>query len=494
MVLNETTGTSRAAERTGAARRAKASQNDMIRPSPLKTTLIHIVFDSACLFLSIIAALLARLLAGGSIRFSTYLPLLLIWPLLLFYFFSVRLYPAILLPPQEEFRKCAQGTTFAFAFMWIILFFLRPLPDFSRAAMLGAWALACVSIPLARHILRKKYASRPWWGEGILICGQTEKAAELFSRISSHPELGLKPEAIVPYPDASAAASPGLPPLRKLPEVWTPASGNRPPASALILIDRKSEENQHALMRLSRHFRRALFVLPDFSPLGLWVSGTDVAGIFALEVNQKLLAPWRQTVKRLIDLGAILCAAPLLVPLMALLAFLVWREDGGSVFYSQTRIGKGGRPFRMWKFRTMIPDADKRLAEFLEADPRLKEEWAQTQKLRHDPRITKIGHFLRRTSLDELPQLWNVFGGSMSLVGPRPIVKNEIEKYGEVFDLYARVLPGMTGFWQVSGRSSLSYTARLRLDSYYIRNWSVWFDLYIICATPGALLRISDAC
>lgn len=493
MVLHEAIRKiSLAAERKGAARRAKASQNDMIQPSPLKTTLIHIVLDSSCLLLSIVAALLARLLAGGSIRFSTYLPLLLIWPLLLFYFFSVRLYPAILLPPQEEFRKCAQGATFAFAFMWIILFFLRPLPDFSRAALLGAWILTCVSIPFGRHILKKKCASRPWWGEGILICGQMEKAAELFSLLASHPELGLKPKAIVPYPDA---ATPGLNlPLKNLSTIRPPVNDDPLPASALILIDKKSEENQHALMRLSRHFRRALFVLPDFSPLGLWVSGTDVAGIFALEVNQKLLAPWRQKVKRLIDLGAIICAAPLFMPLMALLAFLIWREDGGPVFYSQTRIGKGGRPFRMWKFRTMIPNADKRLAEFLEADPRLKEEWTQTQKLRRDPRITGVGHFLRRTSLDELPQLWNVFEGSMSLVGPRPIVKSEIEKYGEVFDLYARVRPGMTGFWQVSGRSSLSYTTRIQLDSYYIRNWSVWFDLYIICATPGALLKISDAC
>ena len=129
----------------------------------------------------------------------------------------------------------------------------------------------------------------------------------------------------------------------------------------------------------------------------------------------------------------------------------------------------------------------------LKANPDLAKEWRDRQKLQNDPRITKIGTFIRRTSLDELPQLWNVLRGDLSLVGPRPIVTDEIIKYGDAFDLYCRVRPGLTGLWQVSGRSNLSYERRVDLDTYYIRNWSVWFDIYILAKTPCALAQTKNA-
>ena len=143
----------------------------------------------------------------------------------------------------------------------------------------------------------------------------------------------------------------------------------------------------------------------------------------------------------------------------------------------------------------MAPNADKVLQDYLAKDPAMAEEWAKTHKLRNDPRITKAGRWLRKTSLDELPQVWNVLKGELSFVGPRPIVEGEIKKYGEAgFALYTRVLPGLTGFWQISGRSNTSYEQRVELDSYYIRNWSVWLDIYIIACTPRALLDTSSAC
>jgi lipopolysaccharide/colanic/teichoic acid biosynthesis glycosyltransferase len=136
----------------------------------------------------------------------------------------------------------------------------------------------------------------------------------------------------------------------------------------------------------------------------------------------------------------------------------------------------------------MVPDADAVLTKYLETHPELKEEWLRDQKLRNDPRITRTGRFLRKTSLDELPQLWNVLRGEMSLVGPRPIVEAEIERYGANFALYTRVLPGLTGLWQVSGRNDTTYPERVALDSYYVRNWSVWLDLYILARTVWVVL------
>ena len=467
-----------------------------MKPSPLKTTLAHFVSDSACLFLSVGIAVILRAISGGDIDFISYLPLVTLWPVMVFYFFAVGLYPGILMPPQEELRKCIQGISCAFVCVWTISFFSRGFLDYSRLALLGGWALACMSVPFARHELKRHCSAKKWWGQPVVICGDTDDALRTCRHIEKYPRIGLKPEAVVSFPGVPPMEDTTFeahPPFRSMEEA-VKLSQVSPRPYALILLDSVSEEKQRVLMQFSQHFKRALFILTFFCPLGLWVSGTDLTGIFALEVNQKLLDPWRQKMKRIVDIIAVVVCSPLLLPLVGILSFLVWKEDRASVFYSQERVGKNGKPFRMWKFRTMVPDADKKLAEYLAKDPALKAEWEATQKLRHDPRVTKIGYFLRRTSLDELPQLWNVLTGEMSLVGPRPIVRDEIQKYGEVFDLYAKVSPGMTGYWQVSGRSSLSYAARLWLDSYYIRNWSIWFDLYIICVTPAALLRTKNAC
>ena len=173
----------------------------------------------------------------------------------------------------------------------------------------------------------------------------------------------------------------------------------------------------------------------------------------------------------------------LIAPLLGLIALLIKLDSPGPVLYTHTRIGFGGKPFKVWKFRTMIKDADRVLREYLEKHPELRAEWERDHKLRHDPRITRVGKWLRKTSLDELPQLWNVLRGEMSLVGPRPIVKEEVKKYGEKFSLYTKVKPGMTGLWQVSGRNDTSYEDRVNLDAYYVQNWSVWLDIYILART-----------
>jgi Undecaprenyl-phosphate galactose phosphotransferase WbaP len=203
-----------------------------------------------------------------------------------------------------------------------------------------------------------------------------------------------------------------------------------------------------------------------------------------------LLLPLPRLLKDVMDLSIVIIGGLLSLPLIALIALLIKISSPGPVIYGQQRIGFRGSRFRAWKFRTMVRDADKVLDKYLAANPRLREEWEKNHKLQNDPRVTtKIGRWLRRTSLDELPQLWNVLLGEMSLVGPRPIVKAEISKYGESFDLYTKVLPGITGLWQISGRNNTTYAERVRLDSYYVRNWSPWMDLYILARTFKVVLR-----
>ncbi len=196
-----------------------------------------------------------------------------------------------------------------------------------------------------------------------------------------------------------------------------------------------------------------------------------------------------RAVKRVFD---VLAASLLLIfalPLAAAIALAVFLESGGPVFFLHTRVGRYGRFFRLWKFRSMRADADAILARHLAQHPELRREWLQTRKLKNDARITRVGRWLRRSSLDELPQLWNVLGGSMSLVGPRPIVWEETAQYGSALERYARVQPGLTGLWQVSGRTELSYRRRVHLDTQYIHQWSFILDLKILCQTVPAVLR-----
>jgi len=181
------------------------------------------------------------------------------------------------------------------------------------------------------------------------------------------------------------------------------------------------------------------------------------------------------------------------VPLVALIALAIRLTSKGPAFYSQQRIGKQGQLFRAWKFRTMVENADEVLRRYLEENPALRAEWEENFKLRNDPRVTAVGSFLRKTSLDELPQLWNVLKGEMSLVGPRPIVNAEIVRYGESISLLGRVKPGLSGLWQVSGRSNTTYEDRVRLDMYYIRNWSVWLDIFILAKTCAVVLKRQGA-
>ncbi|HEY4049565.1 MAG TPA: sugar transferase [Acidobacteriaceae bacterium] len=217
------------------------------------------------------------------------------------------------------------------------------------------------------------------------------------------------------------------------------------------------------------------------------------------EMISRAVHSWRtnsfeyRVIKRALDITVLLAFLPLVLPLFAVIAVLIRIGSPGSIFYQQTRIGRFGRQFRIWKFRSMHVDCEAILAEHLRNNPAAAQEWKECHKLRNDPRITKVGKFLRRSSLDELPQLINVLRGEMSLVGPRPIVAAEIPKFREAYLFYTSARPGMSGLWQVSGRSDLSYGQRIELDSNYVRKWELLLDLRILWQTAGAVWRSEGA-
>ncbi|HEB5107362.1 TPA: undecaprenyl-phosphate galactose phosphotransferase WbaP, partial [Klebsiella pneumoniae] len=236
---------------------------------------------------------------------------------------------------------------------------------------------------------------------------------------------------------------------------------------------------------------RYVSVIPTLR--GMPLDSTDMSFIFSHEVMifrvQQNLAKWSsRLLKRFFDIVGSVSIIFILSPLLLYICKKV-KQDGGPAIYGHERIGKGGKPFKCLKFRSMVIDSKQVLDNLLKEDEEAKKEWEATFKLKNDPRITKIGKFLRRTSLDELPQLFNVLKGDMSLVGPRPIITAELERYNEEVDYYLLSKPGMTGLWQVSGRSDVDYETRVYLDAWYVKNWSMWNDVAILFKTIGVVLK-----
>ena len=243
------------------------------------------------------------------------------------------------------------------------------------------------------------------------------------------------------------------------------------------------------------HVRNLSFV-PDL--IGLPVNGIEVDSLFNerlmfMSLKNNLARPYNRFIKRIFDLVLTTIGVVLLSPVFLLLAVLIKLDSRGPVIFAHQRIGKDGKLFPCLKFRTMCVDADKKLKEYLAANPEARKEWEAEFKLKDDPRVTRVGKVLRKTSLDELPQLFNVLIGQMSLVGPRPIVTAEIPQYGPYIKDFYMVHPGITGMWQVNGRSDTTYEERVQMDSWYVRNWGVWLDIMLLWRTFGVVLQHKGA-
>jgi len=245
--------------------------------------------------------------------------------------------------------------------------------------------------------------------------------------------------------------------------------------------------------RASRSFRHVLLISNLGGITNSAVTARDFAGTLAVEIKYNLLNPWARRAKRVLDLAATVVGGALVLPLLLGVALLVYAESGKPIFYTDWRMGKDGVPFPCIKFRTMVVGAEAVLELMLAEDAGLREEYVKYHKLRVDPRVTRVGRFLRRTSLDELPQLWNVLRGEMSLVGPRPYLPRESGEIGDARDEILRVPPGVTGPWQVSGRSRAFFADRVEMDVHYVRDWSVWLDLVLLASTVRALVVYKGA-
>ena len=227
--------------------------------------------------------------------------------------------------------------------------------------------------------------------------------------------------------------------------------------------------------------------------VGVPTGTVEVESIFnekllILRLKNNLARPLNRLIKTVVVYGLTIVGTIIISPILLFIAAWIYKDSPGQVIFKHVRIGKNGKPFPCYKFRTMCLDAQQKLDDLLKKDPAVRAEWEKDFKLKNDPRITRSGAFLRRTSLDELPQLLNVLKGEMSLVGPRPVIQDELARYGEFVDDYLMVKPGITGMWQVNGRSDTTYDERVQMDSWYVRNWSMWLDLMLLWRTVKAVV------
>ena len=402
-------------------------------------------------------------------------------------------YPAAPLPPVEEMRRLFLSSVLSHLLVIAaVVMAMQTMEGYSRAVVAVSCLLTAVLAQSYRNWARKAMARLGLCQIPVLLAGSGKVAREVAQILRDDPYTGFK---VVGYFDGVRDDSPrladtGLPYLGRLKDIV----GEARRRDVKVLLACQDERLFRCQMEEFTNWFTYIEYLPTASVFPVFGAKAVVFdGIGGLEmVNQGRKKLFRVQ-KRVLDTVMAVCAFVLASPLFVVLPVLIKATGGGGVFYRQKRLGKGGREIRVWKFRSMYEDADERLRRLLESDPAAAEEWRRDMKLRRDPRVTPLGRLLRMTSLDELPQLFNVFMGDMSLIGPRPIVAEEVEKYGEAYGAFSSVRPGITGLWQVSGRSDTDYTRRVALDTYYVMNWSPWMDWWILLRTVYAVLLMRGA-
>lgn len=454
----------------------------------LTTAAPLVVADLFGLIVAVFISVRVRLALNGMFEPILYWNL---WPLLglVFAIYAIaKLYPAVGISPVEELRRICLSTTLFYFALAAVIFLFQEGGTYSRGIFLMAWILSMAGVWLSRITVRRLVSPFPWWGFPVVIMGAGRTGELVIRTLKRQPGLGFKPIAVLDDDPKKQGYLEAVPVMGKL--AFAPyLARERNVSHAIVAMPGVPREKLLAILERYGHTFAHLLVIPDlFGLASLWVSATDMGGILGLEIRQRLLLPGPRLLKTILDFSLTVILGILMLPLFLLIMLAVRLDSPGPIFYGHHRLGRGGRPFVAWKFRSMVINADAVLDHHLKVNHLFRDEWERERKLKSDPRITRIGRLLRRTSLDELPQLLNVLRGEMSLVGPRPIVDDEIAHYADKFELYKRVPPGITGLWQVSGRNDVTYSERVNLDAYYVRNWSVWLDIYILLRTIWVVL------
>jgi Undecaprenyl-phosphate galactose phosphotransferase WbaP len=348
---------------------------------------------------------------------------------------------------------------------------------------LGVFGLV-LAVPVVRSGIKWVLRHANLWGKPVVVLGESEVAAQLVRTMVRDRGQGFRPVAVFSELENGKQTVPEEVPflgsLENAP-IFAHASGIN---TAILAVRGLRQVHTDELADwASTRFERVI-VVPSLA--GLTTSAIavrDLSGVLGVEVKHNLLDPRAHRVKRAIDLLGVVLGGTLILPFLALIAVLIKLDSPGPALFVQERPGLHGRMFRIRKFRTMRTDAEQQFDELVLNDSTAQQHFERYGKLKDDLRVTRVGKWLRKLSLDELPQLWNVFKGEMSLVGPRPYLVNQIPQMSGAEMVVLRILPGISGLWQVSGRNDVAFEQRLEMDTYYVRNWSVWLDLIILFRT-----------
>jgi Undecaprenyl-phosphate galactose phosphotransferase WbaP len=466
------------------------------RTSSLLTSIAFVVSDMMGIMLSIGWGFFCVKLVGwfllddkGIINtksFITYWPYLLVFILI---FRILNLYPGISLAPAEELKRFSIGSFMAYGGIILSRYIEKDAWDPVSAALIVSCIFSPVIILVARSITHWILYKTRLGGIPAVIYGSGNTGKMVVDCLLSNIRTGYVPVLILDDDPQ------GIDEYRNIPIIHDTSIGPeivsryRIKMAMMTMTELDNQNTKNIINQSVSAFRYNAFIPDYFHASTIWMSVRDFGGVLGWVTSNKLKMTWNLKFKRLMDIVIVCIGGAFLLPFFLFIALLIKLSSRGPVLYRHCRLGINGKPFYAYKFRSMTSDAHERLQELLQSDTEIKKEWDKSHKLLHDPRITGIGRFLRRTSIDEFPQFINILKGEMSLVGPRPIVEDEVEKYGDDYHRIFSIKPGLTGLWQVSGRSDIDYNARVAYDTYYLQSWSGWLDLWVMLMTFGAVVR-----
>jgi Undecaprenyl-phosphate galactose phosphotransferase WbaP len=413
----------------------------------------------------------------------------------IFIFYALGLYPGIGRTTVEELRRTSYASTLTHLFLMGSMFLAKTMWADSRGGVLISWALSQLAVPAARALLRHSFYKVGMWGIPVVVLGAGKTAQKVIDNLRDTPGLGYWPLVCLDDDMDKRGVCNGVPVVGCLDDAAEVAEKYNIRCAIVAMPGIQRRTMTGIVEDLSKTFPSVILVPDLFGIATLWTQPQDLGGVLGLKICANRLSPTSRVLKRTLDIVAASIGMIVTAPLM--LGAMVWIKatSKGPAVYLQMREGKGGRLIAVRKLRTMYEDAEARLERYLADNPAALEEWRRYFKLKDDPRVLPgVGRLLRRSSLDELPQLWNILVGEMSLVGPRPFP----EYHNAHFEPRTRQLrlaaaPGLTGLWQITARSDGDLDVQAALDSYYIRNWSMWLDLYILVRTAAVVWRGTGA-
>lgn len=454
---------------------------------------IRMIWSGISLIADYLAVLLAEIIAlyFSEENFSQ-IDLFIVIPFIYIAFIAVaRTYRRII-----PFWQRVESLFYSSIYSIIVIFFVRASSTEQSIAFLALlWLFSFIGLIVMRYILKRFLDERKVFKIPLLIIG-AQKEALAFTR-SINSDIGMSSYNIVGLisdqtPVKELQGYPLLGDFNNIEKIIKNTGIN----NVLIAVPYLDQAKLKNIIHRAQPLVKNIYIIPNLTAIPM--GGIDVETFFTekimlIRIRNNLERRFNRIIKYLFDMIVTIVGTICISPLLIAIAIWIYKDSPGPVIFKHIRVGKDGKEFPCYKFRSMCIDAKEKLEELLQNNPEARAEWERDFKLKHDPRITKSGAFLRKTSLDELPQLFNVLKGEMSLVGPRPIIKAEMERYGEHIDDYLMVRPGIAGMWQCSGRNDIDYTERVHMDSWYVRNWSVWLDIMILWRTFKAVFAKKGA-